>query len=81
MDKINNEMKRQHFDQSNIETATKQFWKTLEDFGRPNFSNKHSHGGSKITLTENDKTVSENQKTATTFNMYFMSVTDSRNLN
>ena len=35
--------------------------------------------GSKITLIENDKTLSENHKIAKTFNMYFQLVTDSLN--
>ena len=68
--------KREYFDKLNVKTATKPFWKTW----KPYFSNKHSHGGSKITLIENDRTVSENNKIAKTFNTYFESVTDSLNL-
>ena len=34
-------------------------------------------GGSKITFIENDRIVSENNKIAKTFRMYFESVTDS----
>ena len=74
--KINNECKREYFDKLNVKTATKPFWKTW----KPYFSNKHSHGGSKITLTENDITVSENNKIVKTFNTYFESVTDLLNL-
>ena len=74
--KINNECKREYFDKLNVKTATKPFWKTW----KPYFSNKHSHGGSKITLTENDITVSENNKIVKTFNTYFESVKDSLNL-
>ena len=44
------------------------------------FSNKHLHGGSKITLIENDRIVSENHKIAKTFNTCFESITDSLNL-
>ena len=44
------------------------------------FSNKYLHGGSKITLIENDRIVSENNKITNTFNVYFESVTDSVNL-
>ena len=58
-----------------LKTATKPFWKAC----KPYFSNKHSHGGSKITLIENVKIVSENDKKTKTFNMYFESVTDSLN--
>ena len=52
--KINNECKREYFDKLNVKTATKPFWKTC----KPYFSKKHSHGGSKITLIENDRIVS-----------------------
>ena len=71
--KTNNECKREYFDKLNVKTTTKPFWKTC----KPYFSNKHSHGGSKITLIENDRIVSENNKIAKTFRMYFESVTDS----
>ena len=60
MVKINNECKREYFDKLNVKTATKPFWKTC----KPYFSNKHSHGGSKVTLIENDRTVSENNQIA-----------------
>ena len=76
MVKINNECKREYFDKLNVKTATKPFWKTC----KPYFPNKHSHGGSKITLIENDRIISENNKIAKTFNTYFESVTDSLNL-
>ena len=56
--KINNECKREYFDKLNVKTATKPFWKTC----KPYFSKKHSHGGSKITLIENDRIVSVNKK-------------------
>ena len=69
--KLNNECKREYFDKLNVTTATKPFWKTC----KPYFSNKHSHGGSKITLIENDRIASENHKIAKTFNTYFESVT------
>ena len=72
MDKINNECKRKYFDKLNLKTVSKPFWKTCKSY----FSNKHSHSGSKITLIENDKTVSENHKIGKTFNMYFESITD-----
>ena len=69
--KINNECKREYFDKLNVKTTTKPFWKTC----KPYFSNKHSHGGSKITLIENVKIVFENNKIAKTFNTSFESVT------
>ena len=62
MVKINNECKREYFDKLNVKTATNPFWKTC----KPYFSNKHSHGGSKITLIENDRIVSESRKIAKT---------------
>ena len=74
--KINNECKREYFDKLNVKTTSKPFWKTC----KPYFSNKHSHGGSKITLIENDRIISENNKIAKTFNTYFESVTDSLNV-
>ena len=74
--KTNNECKREYFDKLNVKTTTKSFWKT----SKPYFSNKHSHGGSKIMLTENDRIISENNKIAKTFNTYFESVTDPLNL-
>ena len=61
--KINNECKTEYFDKLNVKTATKPLWKTC----KPYFSNKQSHGGSKITLIENNKIVSENHKIAKTF--------------
>ena len=76
MVKINNKCKREYFDKLNVKTTTKPFWKTC----KPYFSNKHSHGGSKITLIENDRIISENNKIAKTFNTYFESVTDPLNL-
>ena len=74
--KINNECNTEYFDKLNVKATTKPFWKTC----KPYFSNKHSHGGSKITLIENDKIISENNKIAKTFNTCFESVTDSLNL-
>ena len=49
--KINNECKREYFGKLNVKTATKPFWKTCKQY----FSNKLSHGGTKVTLTENYK--------------------------
>ena len=74
--KINNECKREYFAKLNVKITTKLFWKTC----KPYFSNKHSHGGSKITLIQNDRIISRNNKIAKTFNTYFESVTDSLNL-
>ena len=65
--KLNNECKREYFGKLNVKTTTKPFWKTC----KPYFSNKHSHGGSKITLIENDRIISQNNKIAKTFNTYF----------
>ena len=48
---INNRCKREYFDKLNVKTATKPFWNTC----KPYFSNKHLHGGSRITLIENDR--------------------------
>ena len=42
--KISNKCKREYFDTLNVKTATKPLWKTC----KPYFSNKHSHGGSKL---------------------------------
>ena len=56
--KINNDCKRKYFDKLNVKTTTKTFWKIC----KPYFSNKHSHGGSKITLIENDRIISRNNK-------------------
>ena len=74
--KINTECKREYFDKLNVKTTTKPFWKTC----KPYFSNKHSHGCSKIALIENDRIIFENNKITKTFNTYFESVTDSLNL-
>ena len=74
--KINYECKREHFNELNVEIATKPFWKTCE----PYFTNKHLHDSSEITLIENNKIVSQNHKIAKTFNTYFVSVIVSRNL-
>ena len=74
--KINNECKREYFDKINVKTATKSFQKTC----KLDFSHKHSHGGSKIKLIDNDRIVSENNKIVKTFNTYFESVKDSLNL-
>ena len=56
--KINNECKREYYDKLNVKTTIKPFSKTC----KPYFSNKHSQGGSKITLIENDRIISENNK-------------------
>ena len=74
--KLNNECKRDYFDKLNVKIATKPFQKSCKTY----FPNKHSHGGSKIALIENDRIVSENNKIAKTFNTYFKSVTDSLSL-
>ena len=71
---IINECKREYFDKLNVKTAIKPFWKT----SKPYFSNKHSHGGSKITLIENNRI--KYHKIAKSFNTYFEPVTDSLNL-
>ena len=76
MVKINNESKREYFDKLKVKATTKPFLKNC----KPYFSNKHSHGGSKMTLIENHRIVSKNYKIAETFNTYFESVTDSLNL-
>ena len=60
MVKINNECNREYFDKLIVKTATTSFWKIC----KPYFSDKHSHGGSKITLTENYRIASENNKVA-----------------
>ena len=70
--KINNECKREYCDKLNVKTATKPFWRTC----KPYFSNKPSHGGSKITLIENDRIVSGNNKIAKIFNTFFWSLAD-----
>ena len=44
------------------------------------FSNKHSFGESKIALSENCEFLTENNKIAKTFNLFFETVTDSLNL-
>ena len=67
---------KEYFDKLNIKTTPEPFWKTC----KPYFSNKHSHGGSKTTLTENDKIISQSNKIAKTFDTYFESVTNSLNL-
>ena len=67
---------REYFDKLNVKATTKPFWKTC----KPYFSNKPSNGGSKITLIESYRIISENNKIAKTFNRYFESVTDSLNL-
>ena len=76
MVKIKNKCKREYFDKLNFKTTNKPFWKTC----KPYFSNKYSHGGSKITLIENDRIICKNSKIAKTFNTYFESVTGSLNL-
>ena len=73
--KINYECKREHFNELNVEIATKPFWKTCE----PYFTNKHLHDSSEITLIGNNKIVLQNHKIAKTFNTYFVSVTVSPN--
>ena len=64
------------FDKLNVKITTKLFRKTC----KPYFSNRYSHGGSKITLIENDRIISKNNEIAKTFSTYFESVTDSLNL-
>ena len=67
--KINNECKREYFDKLSVKTTNKPFWKTC----KPYFSNKYSHGDSKIILIENDGIVSKNNKIAQNFNVFCVS--------
>ena len=72
-------MQEEYLDKLNVKTTTKPFWKTC----KPYFSNKHSYGvlfTSKITLIENDRIISVNNKIAKIFNTYLESVTDPLNL-
>ena len=74
--KLNNQSKQEHFDSLNPFLDSKPFWKSC----KPYFSNKHSFGESKIALNESGEVLTENMKTAKTFNSYFKSVTDSLEL-
>ena len=74
--KLNNQCKKDHCNRVNPEKDSKPFWKSC----KPYFSNKHSFRDSKIALSENDEFLTENNKTAKTFNSFFETVTDSVNL-
>ena len=74
MVKTNNEQKQNILINQTLKQQ-KPFCKTC----KPYFSNKHSHVGSKITLIENNRIVSENRKIAKTLT-YFESVAYSLNL-
>ena len=69
-------MQKDHFDRLNPVKDSKPFWKSF----KPYFSNKHSFGDSKISLSENGEFLTENNKIAKTFNSFFEAVTDSLNL-
>ena len=49
------------------EKDSKPFWKSC----KPYFSNKHSFGESKIALIQNGEFLTENNKIAKTFNLFF----------
>ena len=56
-------------------TDNKMFWKTVA----PLFSNK-SKASNKITLSENEKLISNDQKSAEVFNNYFNSIVEELNI-
>ena len=72
--KLNNQSKQEHFD--SLSLFLDSFSKSCKQY----FSNKHSFGDSKIALNENDETLTENIKTAKTFNSYSESDSDSLDL-
>ena len=72
-DKLNNQSKQEHFDNFSPFLDSKPFWKSC----KPDFSNKHSFGDSKIALNRSYEIFTENKKIAKTFNPYFEEVTDS----
>ena len=74
--KLNNQCKKDHFNRLNPEKDSKLLRKSC----KPYLSNKYSFGESKITLSENGKFLTENNKIAKTFNSFFEIVTDSLNL-
>ena len=66
--KSNNQSKQEHFDSNqNPFLDSKLFWKSCKLY----FSNKHSLVDSKIALNGNGEILTENIKTAKTFNSYF----------
>ena len=73
--KLNNQCKKNHFDRLNPEKDSKPFCKSC----KPYFSNKHFSGKSKIALSKNGKFLTGRNKTATTFNSLFETVTNSYN--
>ena len=69
--------KKDCFETLNIKSATdnKMFWKTVA----PLFSNK-SKASNKITLSENEKLITNDQKSAEVFNNYFNSIVEKLNI-
>ena len=74
--KLYNQSKKDHFDRVNAKKESKPFWKSCKLY----FSNKHSFGESKIALSENSEFLTESNKIAKTFNLFFETFTNSLNL-
>ena len=72
---LNKEAKLQYF--KNYDSAnTKPFWENC----KPYFSNKHSKADTDIMLSENGDLILKNYKIADTFNDYFGSIIENKNL-
>ena len=69
--------KKDYFETLDIKSVTdnKMFWKTVA----PLFSNK-SKASNKITLSENEKLITNDQKSAEVFNNYFNSIVEELNI-
>ena len=68
--KLNKECKKNHFDRLNLEKDSKPFRKSC----KPYFSNKHSFGELKITLSENSDFLTENDQIEKTLYSFFETV-------
>ena len=69
--------KKDYFETLNMKSVTgnKMFWKTVAPF----FSNK-SKASNKVTLSENEKLITNDQKSAEVFNNYFNSIVEELNI-
>ena len=69
--------KKDYFETLDMKSVTdnKMFWKTVA----PLFSNK-SKASNKITLSENEKLITNDQKSAEVFNNYFNSIVEELNI-
>ena len=76
MTKLNKTAKLEYFDNLKLGKDNSPFWKNF----KPYFTNKHSKADTDIILNENGELLLKGKDIADTFNEYFGSIVESRDL-